>query len=208
PARRTGPAARASSRPGARASRTRASRTRASRTRTAPRVPPRPRAPRRRRARCRDRATPGRARRVRGCPVRAPRGLAWAPPRRGRAATPAAAPPAAAVPDGGDREITATPGTPAAADPVFVLCTSRSGSTLLRFVLDAHPDLACPPEMKLPFVLAQLARLWSATDGLGRESANGGPAISEAAAAGIRQTMDQMIGPYLARRGKTRYCDK
>src|SRR6185437_13760057 len=189
-----------------------------------------PRAPRRRRARCRDRATPGRARRVRGCPVRAPRGLAWAPPRRGRAATPAwgpalpaaartpaaappaatpaAAPPEAAVPDGGDREITATPGTPAGADPVFVLCTSRSGSTLLRFVLDAHPDLACPPEMKLPFVLAQLARLWSATDGLGRESANGGPAISEAAAAGIRQTMDQMIGPYLARRGKTRYCDK
>lgn len=91
---------------------------------------------------------------------------------------------------------------------MFVLCTSRSGSTLLRFVLDAHPDLACPPEMKLPFVLAQLARLWSATDGLGRESANGGPAISEAAAVGIRQTMDQMIGPYLARRGKTRYCDK
>jgi hypothetical protein len=26
-------------------------------------------------------------------------------------------------------------------DPVFVLCMGRSGSTLLRFLLDAHPDL-------------------------------------------------------------------
>jgi protein-disulfide isomerase len=100
-------------------------------------------------------------------------------------------------------------GVPGCVDPVFVLCTSRSGSTLLRFVLDAHPDLACPPEMKMPNVLAQLARLWSATDALGETAAeDGGPGVSAAAAAGIRHTMDLMIGPYLARRGKTRYCDK
>jgi Sulfotransferase family len=36
------------------------------------------------------------------------------------------------------------------AAPVFVLCMGRSGSTLLRFLLDAHPDLACPPETSLP----------------------------------------------------------
>lgn len=101
------------------------------------------------------------------------------------------------------------PGVPACTDPVFVLCTSRSGSTLLRFVLDAHPDLACPPEMKMPNVLAQLARLWSATDALGGTATeNGGPGISDTAAAGIRHTMDLMIGPYLARREKKRYCDK
>jgi Sulfotransferase family len=29
-----------------------------------------------------------------------------------------------------------------ATDPVFVLCMGRSGSTLLRFLLDAHPELA------------------------------------------------------------------
>src|SRR6202035_2611623 len=33
--------------------------------------------------------------------------------------------------------------------PVFVLCMGRSGSTLLRFLLDAHPELACPPETSL-----------------------------------------------------------
>jgi len=40
------------------------------------------------------------------------------------------------------------------ADPVFVLCNGRSGSTLLRFLLDAHPDLACPPETNLPSLCA------------------------------------------------------
>ncbi|HEX3492464.1 MAG TPA: sulfotransferase, partial [Streptosporangiaceae bacterium] len=104
--------------------------------------------------------------------------------------------------------VTAPHEVPACNDPVFVLCTSRSGSTLLRFVLDAHPDLACPPEMKLPFVLSQLARLWSATDGLGVAPGNSAPMISDAVAAGIRLTMDMMMGPYLARRGKSRYCDK
>lgn len=47
------------------------------------------------------------------------------------------------TPDGGAG--TATP-----ADPVFVLCAGRSGSTLLRFLLDAHPDLVCRPENGLP----------------------------------------------------------
>jgi len=40
----------------------------------------------------------------------------------------------------------AAAGTGLVTDPVFVLCNGGSGSTLLRFVLDAHPDLACPPE--------------------------------------------------------------
>lgn len=103
----------------------------------------------------------------------------------------------------------AAPGVSSCRDPVFVLCTSRSGSTLLRFVLDAHPDLACPPELRMPNVLAQLTRLWSATDALGGTVAQSGSSgVSEIAAAGIRQTMDMMIGPYLARRGKKRYCDK
>jgi hypothetical protein len=34
------------------------------------------------------------------------------------------------------------------------------------------------------------------------------PAIPEAAIAGVRETMDRMVGSYLARRGKKRYCDK
>jgi hypothetical protein len=96
------------------------------------------------------------------------------------------------------------------ADPVFVLCNGRSGSTLLRFLLDAHPELACPPETNLPGLCVQLATVWSLIEGAPL-SANRGdepPEVPEAAIAGVRETMDRMVGSYLARRGKKRYCDK
>jgi sulfotransferase family protein len=94
--------------------------------------------------------------------------------------------------------------------PVFVLCNGRSGSTLLRFLLDSHPDLACPPETNLPAIAAQLATVWSLIEGapLAAERGDEPPAIPDAAIAGVRRTMDQMTGSYLARRGKKRYCDK
>jgi len=96
------------------------------------------------------------------------------------------------------------------ADPVFVLCAGRSGSTLLRFLLDAHPDLACPPETRLPTMCAQIASVWLQLSGspVPKERAEGLPPVPEAALAGIRHTMDIMVGPYLAQRGKRRYCDK
>jgi len=96
------------------------------------------------------------------------------------------------------------------ADPVFVLCNGRSGSTLLRFMLDAHPELACPPETNLPGLCVQLATVWSLIEGapLSPNRGDEPPEIPEAAIAGVRETMDRMVGSYLARRGKKRYCDK
>jgi len=101
-------------------------------------------------------------------------------------------------------------GAGAVDDPVFVLCNGRSGSTLLRFVLDAHPDLACPPETNLPGLCAQLATVWSLIEGapLAANRGDEPPEIPEAAISGVRETMDRMVGSYLARRGKKRYCDK
>ena len=94
--------------------------------------------------------------------------------------------------------------------PVFVLCHGRSGSTLLRFLLDAHPELACPPETNLPGLCVQLATVWSLIEGapLAAKRGDEPPEIPEAAIAGVRETMDRMVGSYLARRGKKRYCDK
>jgi Sulfotransferase family len=94
--------------------------------------------------------------------------------------------------------------------PVFVLCNGRSGSTLLRFLLDAHPDLACPPETNLPAMAGQLATVWSLIEGapLSAERGDEPPVIPDAAIAGVRRTMDEITGSYLARREKIRYCDK
>jgi len=95
-------------------------------------------------------------------------------------------------------------------DPVFVLCAARSGSTLLRFMLDAHPDLACPPETNMPGLCALLATVWSLIEGapLAAERGAEPPKIPDAAIAGIRHTVELMVGSYLARREKKRYCDK
>lgn len=95
-------------------------------------------------------------------------------------------------------------------DPVFVLCMGRSGSTLLRFLLDAHPDLACPPETSMPALCGQLAVVWSLIEGapLAAERDAAPPRVPDAAVAGIRRMLDEMTGSYLARRGKRLFCDK
>jgi protein-tyrosine sulfotransferase len=98
--------------------------------------------------------------------------------------------------------------------PVFVLSMARSGSTLLRFILDSHPDLACPPETNVAQVCFGLARLWdlleppleSATDGW---RPNAVPVhLPPDAAMSIRAAVDAVYGRYLARHGKRRWCDK
>ena len=95
-------------------------------------------------------------------------------------------------------------------DPVFVLCMGRSGSTLLRFLLDAHPELACPPETSMPALCGQLSVVWSLIEGapLAEERDAAPPRVPDAAVAGIRRMLDEMTGSYLARRGKRLFCDK
>jgi len=93
----------------------------------------------------------------------------------------------------------------AGADPVFVFSTARSGSTLTRFLLDAHPDLACPPETGLPELCARLAKMWSLLAG---QMMDESMQVPESAIAGIRHTVGLMVGPYLAACGKRRYCEK
>ena len=91
-----------------------------------------------------------------------------------------------------------------------MLCAGRSGSTLLRFLLDAHPDLACPPETRLPWLARQLATAWAVIEDA-PPSADGSPAdgaVSAPVAEGLRRSLDPMMTSYLERRGKKRYCDK
>src|SRR5580700_1187265 len=76
-------------------------------------------------------------------------------------------------------------------DPVFVLCAGRSGSTLLRFLLDAHPDLACPPETRLPWLARQLATPWAVIENA-PPSADANPAdgaVAAPVAEGLRRSL-------------------
>ncbi|HEX6448427.1 MAG TPA: sulfotransferase [Trebonia sp.] len=93
-------------------------------------------------------------------------------------------------------------GRAACRNPVFVLCAGRSGSTLLRFLLDSHPVLACPPETRIPWLCTQLASAWSVIEDVPPD------ALPESVLAGLRQGFEPMIASYLARAGKERFCDK
>jgi hypothetical protein len=96
------------------------------------------------------------------------------------------------------------------AGPVFVLCTARTGSTLLRFLLDAHPDLACPPETGIPRLGLRLAGTWSLLGGAPLQPDRNGefPELPRPLAAGVRDALGQLMSQHLARRGKAVFCDK
>jgi hypothetical protein len=95
--------------------------------------------------------------------------------------------------------------------PAFILTTSRSGSTLLRFIIDSHPDFVCPPETNLAGACAHLARAWDSLEQAASPPRQGPPDLvepSETAAAAIREAADRAYSRYLQYRGKSRWCDK
>lgn len=94
--------------------------------------------------------------------------------------------------------------------PVFILTASRSGSTLLRFILDSHPQLACPPETSIAAACAQLSLSWDALEHAddATRRLNAPIVPTPQALLGIRDTVERAYGSYLERRGKRRWCDK
>jgi len=95
--------------------------------------------------------------------------------------------------------------------PVFILTASRSGSTLLRFILDSHPDLACPPETSITGTCVQLVRTWDILENAGADvftPVTKQTAPSPDTLAAVRDAVDRVYGRYLRGRGKRRWCDK
>ena len=70
------------------------------------------------------------------------------------------APRAKAVKKGPSRFPT-RPGDRLVESPVFVLCTLRSGSTLLRVLLNSHSKIHAPHELHLRYTSAVLEKKWS-----------------------------------------------
>jgi hypothetical protein len=79
---------------------------------------------------------------------------AVSPPRRHLDAVPS--------PRGGDASYTAPPAPRLVDSPVFVLSSVRSGSTLLRVLLNSHSRIRAPHEMHLRTLHVQLSREFTA----------------------------------------------
>lgn len=108
----------------------------------------------------------------------------------------------------------------------FIVGSGRSGTTLLRALLDAHPELAVPPESYFVVTLARKAEAYSGTEGfdqrafsedviahprferwdLSPEAARA--ALEAAAPTDYPAAVRALYGAYAAAQGKPRYADK
>jgi len=99
---------------------------------------------------------------------------------------------------------------PASKPPIFILGVPRSGTTLLRTILDSHPTIACGPETPwlAPHQPRSLGDLWRflREDSFGycRSFQMEPAAVSRAA----RAFADSLLGEYARARGKTRWAEK
>ncbi|HEV2373906.1 MAG TPA: sulfotransferase [Streptosporangiaceae bacterium] len=99
--------------------------------------------------------------------------------------------------------MSAIPGQQAAMrldEPVIILACARTGSTLLRFILDSHPELACPPETNLAKTVSHHLATW--------KMLNRCEQLPTVATSAIRAPVDRMLAEYLSTRGRLRWCDK
>ncbi|HZT90794.1 MAG TPA: sulfotransferase [Gaiellaceae bacterium] len=85
--------------------------------------------------------------------------------------------------------------------PCFVLCAARTGSTLLRRVLDAHPDIYCPAEMNVASICQAMHFF---VEGASQETANGCRDADQLS----RDVVRSAVGAAAAAEGKRRWCDK
>jgi hypothetical protein len=90
------------------------------------------------------------------------------------------------------------------ARPIFIASPARSGSTLLRYLLRAHPNVYCPAESNYAVACSTLLYTYSV--------ASGDPLDidrwRQRAIAACRSLADSTLGYYAAERGRSRWCDK
>jgi hypothetical protein len=89
-------------------------------------------------------------------------------------------------------------------NPVFILCTARSGSTLLRTILDGHPAIVSPAETALPTAIQSLGMTWVECERL----VPGGSKLSPAAKRSIRSAVSKPFEVIARNQGKRIWCDK
>ena len=93
------------------------------------------------------------------------------------------------------------------APPVFVLSCERSGSTLLRYIIDTHPQVCSPAHLHL----GQLCRslYTSIFYSIGQTMEVTDETMRERLVAGeTRRIVDELMGRYATAKGKQMWCEK
>ena len=87
--------------------------------------------------------------------------------------------------------------------PIFVVGCHRSGTTLLRYLLDAHPRLACPPETKFIGGIDAFLNYPQALTGLAQMGVDRADVLAT-----FRSFISASHEAYARRQGKSRWVDK
>ena len=90
--------------------------------------------------------------------------------------------------------------------PIFVLCMSRSGSTLTRYILDTHPKIACPPELHIGSLLSKLQWVYLHTAKLNHHQDT--KQIQTYLQHKLQQNISGIMGDFLKQSRKKIWCDK
>ncbi len=88
-------------------------------------------------------------------------------------------------------------------DPIFVVTLARSGSTLLRYLLDSHSAVTCPPELNISQLLSEHVRPWLGMHDDKTQSERESLAILNA-----KRAATSLMSWHVAQTGKRRFCDK
>lgn len=97
------------------------------------------------------------------------------------------------------------------AAPIFVLCYARSGSTLLRYVLDTHPNIVCPPELHLLLTAKQLSWVFEHTAAVpdpSKQSSDTKFDSKSYAIERVRDSVSSIMDEHATRAGKTVWAEK
>ena len=91
--------------------------------------------------------------------------------------------------------------------PIFILSNPRSGSTLLRYILDTHPEICSPAELRLGPVCEGLMHVVEFTRGEAERPHDlRGARIGYFAK--IRRILDGILDQYCHDKNKLRWCEK
>jgi hypothetical protein len=91
--------------------------------------------------------------------------------------------------------------------PIFVFCCARSGSTLLRYILDTHPAIVAPPELHLLMAARQLCWLFEHT-AIARNAPFDELDSKKYASCRARETLQGIMNEYAQRAGKSIWAEK
>jgi protein-tyrosine sulfotransferase len=96
--------------------------------------------------------------------------------------------------------------SPRVREQVFVLSLPRTGSTLMRLILDTHPEVCCPGELRLGQLCEDLYRALYFS--VGQASAGDETARAALSSARAREIVGGFMGAYAAAKGKSIWAEK